>query len=77
MAKRAVTTAIDWPSDIPWQGIEILRLPLRPPAVVLRREVDGWRRRCGLSVPGVSLTHAGGYVGAVAWLPASPCATDD
>lgn len=68
-AKRAIAEALRWPGPVPWSGIEILRIPPGRPAVRLSGAVERWRHQLRLPVPRVSLSHAGGYAAALAWLP--------
>jgi holo-[acyl-carrier protein] synthase len=69
LAKRVTVRLLGWPGEVPWQAVEIRRRPPGAPEVRLAGELDRWRRDRGLPVPGVSLTHAGGYAAALAWLP--------
>lgn len=53
-----------------WPHMALRRAPSGRPTVVPRGALDAWRQRHRLPVPGVSMAHAGGYAGALAWLPA-------
>lgn len=69
LAKRAVARALGWTAATPWHHIVIVRGAAAAPVAALSGDVEAWRRSRRLPVPGVSLTHAGGYAAALAWLP--------
>lgn len=52
-----------------WRELEILRVAGTPPRVRLSGSTEESWARTGLPVPGVSLSHAAGYAGALSWLP--------
>jgi len=70
LAKWAVAGVLGWRDQIPWLDISIVRDPAGPPSVRLSGDAECWRQERHVVVPGVSLTHAGGYAAALAWLPA-------
>lgn len=70
LARRVVAEALGWTGDS-WPDIVISRAPSGRPSVALRAELAAWQRRHQLPVPGLSLSHAGGYASALAWLPAT------
>ncbi len=69
-AKRALCRVLAVGGVPPWRDIEIGRAPFRPPGVSLTGSVERHRVRHGHPAPGLSLSHAGGYAAALAWLPA-------
>jgi phosphopantetheinyl transferase (holo-ACP synthase) len=70
LARRVVAEALGWDGD-PWSDVAIRRDLSGRPSVVLGGELAAWQRRHRLPVPGLSLSHAAGYAGALAWLPAT------
>lgn len=71
LAKRAVAGALGWRGPIPWRELTVVRDEAGAPSVRLAGSLERWRTERELPVPLVSLTHAGGYAAALAWLPAS------
>jgi holo-[acyl-carrier protein] synthase len=71
LARRAVAAALGWSGDTPYQDITIRRTPSGRPEVALTGPLERWHVRRDARAPGVSLTHAGGYCAAVAWLVGS------
>lgn len=69
IAKGAAARVLDWPGEVPWDQVELRRLPPGPPQLLLHGDFQAWQRARHLPVPGVSLTHAAGHAAAVAWLP--------
>jgi phosphopantetheinyl transferase (holo-ACP synthase) len=67
LARRAVAAALDRP-DARWRDITVRREPSGRPVVELSGELDRWRRRQGLGMPGISLSHAAGHAAVLAWL---------
>jgi len=73
LGKKATALALDWPWEVPWQAVEIVRRQLGAPAVRLGGQLERWRIERGLPVPAVSLSHAAGHAAAIAWLPGAGC----
>lgn len=67
--REAWSGAPDRSSRQEWRELEVLRVAGTPPRVRLSGSTEESWARTGLPVPGVSLTHAAGYAGALAWLP--------
>jgi phosphopantetheinyl transferase (holo-ACP synthase) len=67
LARHAVAAALGC-GEVPWRDIAVRRAPSGQPAVLLSDRLDEWRRRRGIGVPGVSLSHAAGHAAALAWL---------
>ena len=68
LARRVISEALGWEGD-PWPDVAIRRDPSGRPSAVLGGKLAAWQRRHRLPLPGLSLSHAAGYAGALAWLP--------
>jgi holo-[acyl-carrier protein] synthase len=70
--KQCIGRLLGLDGPVPWLDLEISRVQFGPPGLTLTGSVERHRFRCGYPVPELSLSHAGGYATAIAWLPETP-----